>query len=316
MRCLTDTSSPLQLAPQVYENFSSQRIIAPPTSSAPPSASPGREGATIWKAKRGDKKLDGTSPLAHPLAWVDERLFGWSTKAPRRQGSTRALTAAEFSGDKVPGKPRVPGETASALPEQYSDDDEDDEEPGSSEYSSATEEEEGDYETIFRMLNPARLLGGSADDAKSPQSPRASHSRSRSGSGAGESFSQKRIRSSSDLKSMGAGAQPMTPSASRSPQVKSSALPDGAASSAQQRRQRTHSLSENVSVQDLAGAGPAQRRAPFQAASLAFETQAQAHEQSQSHDAALGFKKRPDLQDMASSEPTPQTSAPGSPKPA
>ncbi|CEH17773.1 GLYCEROL-3-PHOSPHATE O-ACYLTRANSFERASE 1 [Ceraceosorus bombacis] len=269
-----------KLAPQVWDDFTERRIISPPTANAPPSTTPDRANALLWKQKTTDKRLDGTSALAHPLSWVDERLFGWSGSSRRASRTTRALSGAEFfkEGDEV-------------VEEALSD--------GEDVYSSATEEEseEGDYEAIFSILSGTR-----SDDPKSPKSPRA-RTRSRASSGAAETFAEKRNRSSSDLQRL-SGAPAMTPSASQSPQKRSTALPERS-NGAQQRRTRTHSLMEDVSATDLAGpVGQSQRHADFKDAAAKLEESAE-----QRHE-ANGDPKRPLVRDMESAAPTPGTATP------
>jgi len=59
-----------ELGPQVWEDFDHFRILVP-SASAPPSGTP-----DIWRRKSGVL-------LAHPMTWLDERLFGWSRSASR-----------------------------------------------------------------------------------------------------------------------------------------------------------------------------------------------------------------------------------------
>ncbi|CBQ73776.1 related to SCT1-glycerol 3-phosphate/dihydroxyacetone phosphate dual substrate acyltransferase [Sporisorium reilianum SRZ2] len=166
---------------------------------------------------------------------------------------------------------------------------------------------------------------------------RSIHSRSRSGSrgsmggggggAGGETFAEKRNRSNQDLRALLREGGAMSPSTTRTGGIldgdgakaaqssRTSALPASLAttsingngsgsrttgengSTATSRRNRTHSLSENVHVAELKNAGPATKRLPFTAASQAFEMQ---HE-GQAKQAGL----RPKLEEMKSAEPTP-----------
>ncbi|SPO26849.1 related to SCT1 - glycerol 3-phosphate/dihydroxyacetone phosphate dual substrate acyltransferase [Ustilago trichophora] len=159
------------------------------------------------------------------------------------------------------------------------------------------------------------------------------HSRSRSGSrgsigggAGGETFAEKRNRSNQDLRALMREGGAMSPTATRSTGIldaagsrasqssRTSALPASLAttsingsgngtrtgadnSAATSRRNRTHSLSEDVHVAELKNAGPAAKKLPFSAASQAFEMQ---HEGGAKQ---AGFL--PKLEDMKSAENTP-----------
>lgn len=281
-----------EMAPQVWEDFESSRwrILQPSISTPPPSTPDGRQEAFLWKAKDARARSASSAALSHPLAWADERLFGWksgrsvsidpSGKKRRLSSTTRPLTAAEFSGEQ----PTANQQGGSAV-DEYGEGDEYDDDDESFSGDESPEEDEGDYEAIFSFLNPARLLS-SREGPLSPKSPRSragsrGHTRSRSGSGAfspttpttagpgGESFASKRNRSSStDLSKMGmTSALPAQSSGTSSNHV--------GGSSSTSRRRRTHSLTESIQAEELAAASQSQsqQRVPFQAASEALEAQ-------------------------------------------
>lgn len=288
-----------ELAPQVWEDFESSRfrILQPSVSTPPPSTPDGRQEAFLWKHKDARARNASSAALSHPLAWADERLFGWrsgrsvgvdaSGKKRRLSSTTRPLSAAEFSGEhptveKLEGS-AVDGEDGSreGEPDTEFEDDE------SFDSNDISEEDEGDYEAIFSFLNPARLLS-SREGPLSPKSPRSragsrAHARSRSGSSAhgggtasptmsgpgGESFASKRNRSSStDLAKMG-----MT--TAMSPTTTTSTGDGSGGGTTAARRRRTHSLTESVQAEELAAAAhsQSQQRIPFHAASEALEAQ-------------------------------------------
>lgn len=213
-----------ELGPQTFDDFEQRRIFsARPSSLAPPAPNtPGREDSFIWKEK-SSQDLSASEYLSHPLSWADERLFGWrASKAPTQARKSKTLGNSDGNNNQ----------------DQYPD------ENMTESTSEDSSEEEGDYEAIFSMLNPARLLG--LDGARSPKSPR--HSRSRSGSGT--SFKEKRERSYSDLKGLSTSSptsrkepRPMSPTISRSSAYNQA--------NSSRRRQRKHSLSEDVQVQDI-----------------------------------------------------------------
>ena len=255
------------LGPKVFDNFDQHRVMTKPHSSAPPPPStPGREDSFIWKEKSSSSAVNATSYLTHPLAWADERLFGWGTGAKTK-------------------RPKA-GDGFGACKTEDSDEDSKGEEEDEEE-----EEEEGDYEAIFGMLNPVRLLG--LEDPKSPKSPR--HSRSRSGSN-GETFSEKRNRSSTDLKALSSSQQPLSPSNARS-----TALPDMNVTTTS-RRQRTHSLKEEVTSQDIKQGGTPLQQAAFQQAGQALEEKSAG-----ARGGEPGAIQAPAVQDMKSAETTPST---------
>lgn len=295
-----------ELAPSVFEDYEQSKIISPVTSKPPPQA--GRE-ALIWKEKGSATdgvNSDGSGLLTHPLSWVDERLFGWGTTSSKKKkgGSTGRRSFAGTASEQGEVRASLLGKTQGLETSEETDGEDED-------WSSAdegTSEDEGDYEAVFRMLNPANLLAnvtGNGDDSstKNPKSPRSrSHSRSRSGSGNhGETFAEKRNRSSSDLRSQ-AQQSMMSPTDQRggfgfSPIAKSTALPDkngnGTTSNGleeRSRRQRTLSLSEDVSTSELQS--PQVHKPGFEQATEFAEKQALS---------SAGKIKS----DMESAEPTP-----------
>lgn len=257
-----------ELGPKVFDNFEQNKIMMKPESSAPPPAStPGREDSFIWKEKTTASN-NATSYLSHPLTWADERLFGWRTGEKRqRRGNNR---------------------TDSSVNRINNEDSEED----ASDFEEGTEsssEEEGDYEAVFRMLNPARLLG-----MESPKSPR--HGRSRSGSLA-ETFSEKRNRSNTDLKAL-SQQQPLSPTTSRS-----SAIVDSNTKVNRRgisNRQRTHSLKEEVSTNEIKEAGTPLQRQDFEQAGKALEEKSATNRGGEP-----GSRQPPALKDMKSAETTP-----------
>ena len=205
-----------------------------------------------------------------------------------------------------------------------------------SSFTESGEEDEGDYEAVFSMLNPQTLMNGLRGGVLSPGTPGSAgrrsrtHSRSRSGSrgsvgGGGETFAEKRNRSNQDLRALMREGGAMSPTTTRSSGIldgagsrsaqssRTSALPaslattslngngngtrSAAESGATSRRNRTHSLSEDVHVAELKHAGPAAKKLPFTAASQAFEMQ---HEGGAKQAGVL-----PKLEDMKSAENTP-----------
>lgn len=314
-----------ELAPKIWDDFESRKIVTSPTASAPPVQTPTGEESIIWRQKSHDKKLDTKSPLAHPLAWADERLFGWGTSTRRGSSTTRALSADEFAAERRSSsagegivdnaskeEPDGPGKEGKEG---------DEEEEDSSEDGVEEEEEEGDYEAIFRMLSPARMLG-LGDEPSTPKSPRSpgagggssgrrsrSQSRSRSGS-QNETFAEKRNRSNSDLKALSSsssnnntragGPEPLSPT------VRTTALADQNGSSARERggaRQRTASLSENISTDSFKSKAPKVHEEAFGKATKVLEKAEQQVNGSSEQQA-------PRVEEMKSAAPTP---LPGSP---
>ncbi|PWN49373.1 hypothetical protein IE53DRAFT_380607 [Violaceomyces palustris] len=319
-----------EFGPQVWDDFEETRM--PPASDAPPATE--RE-ALIWKQKRKGSS-DSTAMLTHPLTWVDERLFGWGRR--RRGSSTRrlltqealrssGLDAATTEGGKVG--------TASAGSilggSTVNGDDSDD-------YSSATEgteeEDEGDYETVFSMLNPHNYLFGRGANSPNASGRRSrSHSRSRSRSGSqGETFAEKRTRSNQDLRALMREGGAMSPTEQKpnfitksNPIQSNSGKPPHAAlvahststepnpttnaSTTVQRRNRSHSLTENVHSEDLKNAGPKSRILPFSAASAAFEAQVQDLNDDEDDEDDDGDRPKAKvarhLENMISADPTP-----------
>ena len=324
-----------ELAPQVWEDFSENRML--PNASAPP---PPEREALVWKQKAA---MSGASndALSHPLQWMDERLFGWGRR--RRSSTRRSMTAEDIKTLRSASAAReaAGGDSIAIDEEEEKCEDEEgegswDDASGGSSYTESGEEDEGDYEAVFSMLNPQTLMNGLRGGGRSPGTPGSSgrrsrtHSRSRSGSrgslgGSGETFAEKRNRSHQDLRALMREGGAMSPTTTRSGSIldgagsrtsqsnRSSALPasltttsingngDGnrsrADSGATSRRNRTHSLLEDVHVAELKNAGPAAKKLPFSAASQAFEMQ---HEGGAKQ---AGFL--PKLEDMKSAENTP-----------
>ncbi|KAL9933544.1 hypothetical protein V8E36_007720 [Tilletia maclaganii] len=230
-----------ELAPQVFEDFDSFRLLHPAVSSAPrsgmarkdssasasasslataaattaPPPPRGRAAETtdtetgtetenetdhdeheagFWKRKSdvvgsGGKTVD---VLSQPLAWADEKIFGWGRDRPAGVNRSRPRPVARSSSRRSKGRdaggggaagggstedgqlrPLLPGKRASTLEDdeqtdgeygsaEEGDREEGEEEEGSDDYEDAEDEEEeqeeGDYEAIFRMLSPGNIL--------------------------------------------------------------------------------------------------------------------------------------------------------------
>lgn len=320
-----------ELAPQVWEDFAENRIL--PNAAAPPA--PERE-ALMWKQKKSTSSASGDA-LSHPLQWMDERLFGWgrrrrsSTRRSMSADEIKNLRSSSVSREAAAGS-AIEEEEEQGQNEEL-EGSWDDASEGSS-YTESGEEDEGDYEAVFSMLNPSNLVNGLRNGVMSPGTPGSggrrsrTHSRSRSGSrgslgGSGETFAEKRNRSNQDLRALMREGGAMSPTATRSSGIldgverrssqssRTSALPaslattsisDGKTASAGEggataRRNRSHSLSEDVHVNELKNVGPAAKKLPFTAASQALEMQ---HEGGAKQAGVL-----PKLEDMKSAEPTP-----------
>ncbi|KDN45743.1 hypothetical protein K437DRAFT_224087 [Tilletiaria anomala UBC 951] len=323
-----------EFAPQVWEDFESSRLLSAPSASAQPG---------VDKPSSATSSAPGVdSPLSHPLAWVDERLFGWGTKKQKRSRKSAASAAVAAAGDTAGATREIPSaeprksekasisEEERKLREQFkavlAPSDEDDAVTHSGFTTSAEasefgddngdeEHDDGDYETVFRMLNPSTWMGGghSASNASSRRSSR-SRTRSRSGSGAG-SFAEKRNRSDNNLRDL-----IMSPTEQRSnPLVagggsytgRSSALQQQGqgAGVAAQRRARTHSLQEIISAEDLKNQGDASRQLNFSGASTVLETQAAGHAGLNGSGAKHDHNRRPPLADMQKASETPPGAA-------
>lgn len=292
-----------ELAPLVWDDFQKTRIL--PSAEAPPAAARG-DASVVWKPKR----KDSADVLSHPFQWLDERLFGWDR---RRGSSTRRVLTAEEIRTRF-SKERAASDAANDEAVEEDEDQELDEDEDSS-FTSCGEDDEddGDYEAIFSMLPGSSMFG-----AKSPATPGGrrsrSHSRSRSGS-AGETFAEKRNRSNQDLRALMREGGAMSPAETRksfmdkgngtatSPVSKTTALPGRNGESNTWRRQRTHSLSEDVHVEELKAAGPKSRSVPFSAASQAFEVQ-------HSLEGTVHAGAKPALEHMKSAEITPSATPP------
>lgn len=288
-----------EMAPQVWENFESMqwRVVGSSSMATPPPSTPsGKEqDGFMWKAKDSRARGTASQALSHPLAWADERLFGWRSsrsvsvdgKKRRLSSTERPLTAAEFSGEHPTIEEKEEQEEEEAEDEAAAAESE----SGSSDWDSQAstyeeEQDEGDYEAIFSFLNPARLLG--ARGALSPRSPKPrsrAHSRSRSGSMAmspttpldggssNREYFGRRSRTHSRVTSQDVGKMSMTSSSTG--EGSSTAVQSSDAPAASQRRRRTHSLTESVHQQELAAASKSasQQRVPFNAAAEALEAQ-------------------------------------------
>lgn len=318
-----------ELAPQVWEDFEENRVL--PNAAAPP---PPEREALVWKQKKSTSNASNDA-LSHPLQWMDERLFGWGRR--RRSSTRRSMTAEDIKKLRSSSASREAAGGDSNAIEEDEDEGAADKREGSwddgsegSSFSESGEEDEGDYEAVFSMLSPQNLMNSLRGGVMSPGTPGSAgrrsrtHSRSRSGSrgsvgGGGETFAEKRNRSNQDLRALMREGGAMSPTTTRSSGIldgagsrasqsssRTSALPSSLAttsingkgdSGATSRRNRTHSLSEDVHVSELKNAGPAAKKLPFTAASQAFEMQ---HEGGNTQAGVL-----PKLEDMKSAENTP-----------
>lgn len=324
-----------ELAPQVWEDFAENRML--PSASAPPTpsrealvwkdkkqSSGAASDALSHPLQWMDERLFGWGRRRHSS--TRRSLTAEEIKHLRSPSLTRGSAKDENSVLDDEDGARFEGEGDGSL---------DDVSEGSSSFIESSEEDEGDYEAVFSMLNPQNLLNGLRNGGLSPGTPGSggrrsrTHSRSRSGSrgsiggvASGETFAEKRNRSSQDLRALMREGGAMSPTTTRSSGIlegagskqssRTSALPaslittnisgndgENGASKASNtsRRNRTHSLSEDVHVSELKNAGPAAKKLPFSAASQAFEMQ---------HEASGGQAGyRPKLENMQSAENTP-----------
>ncbi|TRM57587.1 glycerol-3-phosphate O-acyltransferase [Schizophyllum amplum] len=114
--------------PKLYSDFDKRRILAPSSSAPPPENRPG-----LWRRKSGKGAVDAPGyGLMHPMTWIDERLFGWSTSAKRG-------TSAFFGG-----KSAAPSEAPShaATPDD------------------TDEEDEGDYDNVIKLIPEQGAFSG------------------------------------------------------------------------------------------------------------------------------------------------------------
>ena len=222
---------------------------------------------------------------------VEKKSKSSSLSVNSAAGETNALTRQTTnSGSTTSG---------SLILSDSDSDDEDDEYDSADEDDESGEQDEGDYETVFRMLGSNnRISPGSAASSRRASRSR-SRSHSRSGSIGGESFSDKRNRSHENIRGliMSPTEQRSNPFGATLADAARSSATDSAAA-ATQRRNRTHSLQEDVSVEQLKSFNQADaaRQIPFDGASTVLETQAAKKN---------GLKGRPALDDMAKASETP-----------
>ncbi|KAH8099482.1 glycerol-3-phosphate O-acyltransferase [Cristinia sonorae] len=68
-----------EFGPKIYDDFNEMRILVPSAAVPPSSGQPG-----LWRRKSSTGAVDAQGNLlAHPMTWLDERLFGWSRSARR-----------------------------------------------------------------------------------------------------------------------------------------------------------------------------------------------------------------------------------------
>lgn len=124
-----------EYAPQIWEDFDRNRVIAP-TSSAP---------ASPETSHRRKSSYEQNDLLNHPLAWLDERLFGWSQYDKRSRptnGADSDATSAPPSG-----------------------------------YTSEEEEGDGDFDSVIGQLGT--VMGMEKGTSRSRRSSRSARSKSR-----------------------------------------------------------------------------------------------------------------------------------------
>uniref|UniRef100_V5E3Y4 Phospholipid/glycerol acyltransferase domain-containing protein n=2 Tax=Kalmanozyma brasiliensis (strain GHG001) TaxID=1365824 RepID=V5E3Y4_KALBG len=324
-----------ELAPQVWEDFAENRML--PNASAPPAPEREALVWKQKKSAGGAANDALSHPLQwmdeRLFGWGRRRRS--SSRRTMTADEIKQLRNSSLTRDTAGGDSNAIDEEEKEIAEEDGEGSFGDASEGSS-YTESGDEDEGDYEAVFSMLNPTTLMNGLRNGVLSPTTPGSAgrrsrtHSRSRSGSrgsigGTGETFAEKRNRSSQDLRALMREGGAMSPSATRSTGIldgaggkvsqssRSSALPASLATTsitddasrgkaaadtaATSRRNRTHSLSEDVHVEELKNAGPAAKKLPFSAASQAFEMQ---HEGAEKQ---AGF--RPKLENMMSAENTP-----------
>lgn len=277
-----------ELAPQVWQNFQSQqwRVLgSSATTATPPPSTSGassRDESFVWKAKDARARSTASQALSHPLAWADERLFGWrssrsiSVNGKKRHLSPteRPLSAAEFSGEHLTLGDQ---ERDNEAVEEEDGDDDDENDWDSADTDADTEDDEGDYEAIFSLLNPARLLW--SNGPLSPRSPRSrsrGRSRSRSGSmGLSPTIPLTPAGGGSDSRGSSQELTRINMTAATTALEQDGSADGGAQQRSAGRRRRTHSLTESVHTHELAAAAKSekQQRMPFTAASEALEAQ-------------------------------------------
>lgn len=128
-----------EFAPKIWEDFDSSRIIRP-TSSVP--ASPETQ-------HRRKSSYEQNDLLNHPLAWLDERLFGWSQYEQKRPRQRNGTNGSDTDGASNP----------------------------SSEFNSDTEEGDGDFDSVIGTLGS--VMGMEKRESRSRRSSRSLRSKSR-----------------------------------------------------------------------------------------------------------------------------------------
>jgi len=74
--------------PRLYDDFNQWRILVPSASVPPSGGTP-----SLWRRKSGNGAVDSQDLLTHPMAWLDERLFGWSRSSARGTSAWGGISA-------------------------------------------------------------------------------------------------------------------------------------------------------------------------------------------------------------------------------
>lgn len=135
-----------EFAPKLWADFESRRII--PNSEFSHSYSAEGDGygtPTGTTPRRKSTFGPESSILSHPMTWIDEKVFGWSAKTPRRMWGTDEYG----SGEQTPSvsQPVTPG------------------------YRTESEDDPADYDEVVRGVEE-RLNNGSADGSEQVESKR------------------------------------------------------------------------------------------------------------------------------------------------
>lgn len=139
------TSTIEEFAPKLWADFESRRII-PPTASdgSTYTSQPGTptSGGTIGTRKRKTSYGADSSIIQHPMSWLDEKLFGWSTKASRRSRNASDSAGTEDTTPSV-SQPVTPG------------------------YRTESEDDTADYDEVVRRVEERlNQADGSADGTR------------------------------------------------------------------------------------------------------------------------------------------------------
>lgn len=134
-----------EFAPKLWADFESRRIV-PPTASdgSTHTSAPGTPtSGFIGSRKRTVSYGADSSIIQHPMSWLDEKLFGWSTRSSRR-----ARNASDSAGteDTTPSAstPVTPG------------------------YRTESEDDTADYDEVVRKVEERLNDAGETADGTRP----------------------------------------------------------------------------------------------------------------------------------------------------